>query len=30
MMLGHVAGCGGMWKRWWQGVGACGRGRGMW
>ena len=27
---GHVAGCGGMWHRWWQGVRACGRGRGMW
>ena len=30
MMWGHVAGCGGMWQRWWRGVGACGRGRGMW
>ena len=24
-VLGHVAGCGGMWQRWWQGVGACHR-----
>ena len=23
----HVAGCGGMWQRWWQGVGPCHRGR---
>ena len=33
MMWGHVAGCGGMWKRWWQGVvagvGVCGRGSGL-
>ena len=27
---GHVAGCGDMWHRWWQGVGACGRGLGTW
>ena len=27
-VLGHVAGCGSMWQRWWQGVGACHRGRG--
>ena len=26
----HVAGCGGMWKRWWQDVGPCHRGRGKW
>ena len=26
--FGHVAGCGGMWQRWWQGVGACCRGYG--
>ena len=24
-----LVGCGGMWQGWWQGVGACGRGRGM-
>ena len=22
----HVVGCGGMWQRWWQGVGPCHRG----
>ena len=27
---GHVTGCGGMWQGWWQGVGAYGRGGGMW
>ena len=25
-VLGHVAGCGDMWQRWCQGVGACHRG----
>ena len=30
MVWGHVAGCEGMWQGWWQGVGACGRGRGAW
>ena len=29
-MWGHVAGCGGMLQGSWQGVGACGRGGGMW
>ena len=28
-MWGHVAGCGGMWQGWWQGVEACGRGLGI-
>ena len=30
MVWGHVAGCGGLWQMWWQGVGACHRGRDKW
>ena len=28
----HVAGCRGMWQRWWHvaGIGVCGRGSGIW